>query len=56
MIVQILSGANSDDLNLDKLKDILGDDFKTIFPAKEIASIYIPYIYKEAINDLKYVE
>jgi hypothetical protein len=47
---------DNDELDLDELKDVLGKDFETIFPTKVIVSIDVPRIYKEAINDLKYVE
>ncbi len=43
---------DKDELDLDKLKNSLDNDLETAFPAKVIASIYIPYIYKKAINDL----
>jgi hypothetical protein len=47
---------DKDELDLNKLKNSLDNDLETIFPAKVIASIHIPCIYKEAINDLKYIE
>ena len=47
---------NNNKLDLNELKDFLGDDFETIFPTKVIASINVPRIYREAINDLKHVE
>jgi hypothetical protein len=47
---------NKNELDLDKLKNPLGDNLKTAFPAKVIASIYIPCTYKKAINNLKYIE
>ena len=56
MIVQIISGIDNDKLDLDELKDFLGEDFETIFPTEVIVSIDVPRIYKEAINDLKYVQ
>jgi hypothetical protein len=56
MIVQIILGMDEDELDLDKLKNPLGDNLETVFPAKVIASIYIPCTYKEAINDLKHAE
>ena len=56
MIVQIISGIDNDKLDLNELKDFLGEDFETAFPTKVIASIDIPRIYKEAINDPKYIK
>ena len=37
MIAQLL--LDHDDANLDELKDILGDDFETVFLTKVIVSI-----------------
>jgi hypothetical protein len=56
MITQIISGIDNDELDLDELKDVLGEDFETTFPTEVIVNIDVPRIYKEAINDLKYVE
>jgi hypothetical protein len=56
MIVQIILGMDEDELDLDKLKNLLGNNLETVFPTKVIASIYIPCTYKKAINDLKHAE
>ena len=56
MIIQIISGIDKDKLDLNELKDLLGDDFETVFLTEVIAGIYIPCIYKEVINDPKYIE
>ena len=56
MIAQIISGIDNNKLDLNELKDFLGDDFETVFPTKVIASIDVPRIYREAINDSKYIE
>jgi hypothetical protein len=56
MIAQIILGIDEDELDLDKLKNSLGDDLETTFPTKVIASIYISCTYKKAINDPKYTE
>ena len=42
---------NDDDLNLDALKGLLGEDFESAFPAETIAGVKIPRTYEEAIND-----
>jgi hypothetical protein len=52
MITQLLS--NDDEIDIDELKDLLGEEFETAFPAEIIAGIHIPRTYKEAINDPKY--
>ncbi len=56
MIVQIILGIDEDELDLNKLKNPLGNDLKTTFPTKVIASIYIPCTYKKAINNPKHTE
>ena len=56
MITQIISGIDNDKLDLNELKDLLREDFETIFPTEIIVKIDVPRIYKEAINDPKYVE
>jgi hypothetical protein len=56
MIAQIILGMDEDELDLDKLKNPLGNDLETAFPTKVIASIHIPCTYKEAINDPKHAE
>jgi hypothetical protein len=56
IIAQIILGIDKDELDLDKLKNPLGNDLETTFPAKVITSIHIPCTYKKAINDLKHIE
>jgi hypothetical protein len=56
MIAQIILGIDEDELDLNKLKNPLGNDLETAFPTKVIASIHIPCTYKKAINDPKYIE
>ena len=56
IITQIISSIDNNELDLDELKDFLGDDFETTFPTEVIVSIDVPRTYKEAINDPKYVE
>lgn len=50
MVAQLLSESNATELNLDELKDLLGNDLETAFPAEVIAGIQIPRTYKEAIK------
>jgi hypothetical protein len=47
---------DKDELDLNKLKNPLDNNLETTFSTKVIASIYISYIYKKAINDPKYIE
>ena len=54
IIIQLLTDNNSNNIDLDKLKDLLGDKFETIFPVEVISRIKIPYTYKEAISNPKY--
>ncbi len=56
IIVQIILGIDKDELDLNKLKNSLGNNLETTFPIKVITSIYIPCIYKKAINNLKHTE
>jgi hypothetical protein len=54
MIAELLADDNGDDSDLDALKDLLGDEFETAFPAEIVSGIKIPRTYKEAISDPKY--
>ncbi len=56
IIVQIILGIDKNELDLNKLKNLLDNNLETTFPTKVIASIYIPCTYKEAINNLKHTE
>lgn len=42
------------DVNIDILKDMLGEDFENAFPVDVKCGITIPRTYKEAINDPRY--
>ncbi|KAG5916822.1 hypothetical protein E4U61_003285, partial [Claviceps capensis] len=46
LIAKILN--NGDELNLDALKGMLGEDFESAFPAEIIAGVKIPRTYEEA--------
>ena len=53
IIAQFISN-NKNDINIDELLDLLGDNFETAFPTKIIAGIHIPRTYEEAINNPKH--